>query len=183
MEDVYLTIKELANYLKVKQSTVYNWVNHDRIPVFKVVGQWRFKRTEIDEWIKSNNNKKNRQINGQKIEDSGRFCFQPTYTIVDTAKRYTEKRKHPRLTKSMPVRLYAEQPETNTSSPCEAMCKNISEGGALIEGIKEKAPFLFSREQKSYALTLILDLPGGPDLGKIQSKIVWIKKENVRKLH
>ena len=56
MEDAYLTIKELAKYLKVKQSTVYNWVNKDRVPASKVVGQWRFRRSAIDEWIKSSNN-------------------------------------------------------------------------------------------------------------------------------
>ena len=56
MEDAYMTIKELTKYLKVKQSTVYNWVNHDRVPASKVVGQWRFKRSEIDEWIRSSNN-------------------------------------------------------------------------------------------------------------------------------
>lgn len=58
MEDVYITIKELAKYLKVKQSTIYNWINKGRIPVSKVVGQWRFKRSEIDQWIKDS--KKNR---------------------------------------------------------------------------------------------------------------------------
>lgn len=58
MEDVYITIKELADYLRVKQSTVYNWVSNSRIPASKVVGQWRFKRTEIDEWIKDSNNGK-----------------------------------------------------------------------------------------------------------------------------
>ena len=60
MRDAYLTIKELAKYLKVKQSTVYNWVNKERVPASKVVGQWRFKRSEIDNWIKSSNNRKNK---------------------------------------------------------------------------------------------------------------------------
>ena len=60
MEDIYFTIKELTQYLKVKQSTVYNWVANKRIPASKVVGQWRFKRSEIDKWIKSSNNRKNK---------------------------------------------------------------------------------------------------------------------------
>ncbi len=58
MEDTYITIKELTEYLKVKQSTVYNWLNNERIPASKVVGQWRFKRSEIDQWIKNSNNRK-----------------------------------------------------------------------------------------------------------------------------
>lgn len=68
MEDAYITIKELASYLKVKQSTVYNWVSNERIPASKVVGQWRFKRSEIDQWIKdSNNRKKKAKINGREV--------------------------------------------------------------------------------------------------------------------
>ena len=62
MEDAYLTIKELAKYLKVKQSTVYNWVNKDRVPASKVVGQWRFRRSAIDEWINSSNNSNTNRI-------------------------------------------------------------------------------------------------------------------------
>ena len=84
MQDVYMTIRELANYLKVKQSTVYNWINNERIPVSKVVGQWRFRRNEIDQWIKDSNNnnkkKKDKQISGQKIEgkrkDFSSYCAQ-----------------------------------------------------------------------------------------------------------
>ncbi|UCB57653.1 MAG: helix-turn-helix domain-containing protein [Candidatus Omnitrophota bacterium] len=57
MEDAYMTIKELARYLKVKQSTVYNWVNNERIPASKVVGQWRFRRNEIDSWVKDSKKK------------------------------------------------------------------------------------------------------------------------------
>ena len=64
MDDIYMTIKDLANYLKVKQSTVYNWVNTDRVPASKVVGQWRFRRSEIDAWIKSGN--RNNKKNGTK---------------------------------------------------------------------------------------------------------------------
>lgn len=177
MEDIYMTIKELGKYLKVKQSTIYNWVNNDRIPVSKVVGQWRFRRNEIDEWIKNSDRKKVKQIDGQKDEISGHFSFQDNLAIAEAQKTYTEKRQYSRLTKSMPVKLYAEQPETNTFSFYEVMCKNISEGGALIEGIKDKIPFLFSRGKKTYALTMRLDLPGRVGLGKIQSKIVWTKEE------
>ncbi|MCQ9208153.1 MAG: helix-turn-helix domain-containing protein [Omnitrophica bacterium] len=99
MEDAYMTIKELANYLRVKQSTVYNWINSDRVPASKVVGQWRFRRSEIDEWIKnsnSNNNNKNRQKNGQKIEDSGRFSFQQRSLIGNSQQTNIEKQKYAR---------------------------------------------------------------------------------------
>jgi len=94
MENAYMTIKELANYLRVKQSTVYNWVNSDRVPASKVVGQWRFRRSEIDDWIKSSNNKQIEQINGQKFEDSGRFSFQEGFLAPDSQKTNIENEKY-----------------------------------------------------------------------------------------
>ena len=51
-EDV-LTLKEVAEYLKVTERTIYRMVADRKIPAFKVGGSWRFRLGEIDEWIKS----------------------------------------------------------------------------------------------------------------------------------
>jgi excisionase family DNA binding protein len=47
-----VTIKEVSEFLKVKQSTLYSWVNQKRIPSFKLNGLWRFDMEEIEEWVK-----------------------------------------------------------------------------------------------------------------------------------
>lgn len=46
-----MTIEEVARYLKVKKRTVYDWLKKGKIPAFKIVGQWRFRRTKIDNWL------------------------------------------------------------------------------------------------------------------------------------
>lgn len=51
-EEGLLTINDVAEYLKVKKRTIYDWVRKKRIPAIKTVGQWRFKRQEIDAWLK-----------------------------------------------------------------------------------------------------------------------------------
>ncbi|HZD41510.1 MAG TPA: helix-turn-helix domain-containing protein, partial [Terriglobales bacterium] len=48
----FLTVKELAQYLRVNQYTVYRLVSQKKLPAYKVGSQWRFKRTAIDEWLK-----------------------------------------------------------------------------------------------------------------------------------
>lgn len=48
-----LTILEVAKYLKVAERTVYRLAAAKKIPAFKVGGAWRFSRSEIDHWIKS----------------------------------------------------------------------------------------------------------------------------------
>lgn len=46
------TLDEVASYLKVSKRTVYRLAATKKIPAFKVGGAWRFKRLEIDQWIK-----------------------------------------------------------------------------------------------------------------------------------
>ncbi|HNV23841.1 MAG TPA: helix-turn-helix domain-containing protein [Candidatus Omnitrophota bacterium] len=48
-----MTIDEVAQYLRVKRRTIYEWVKNHRIPAIKTVGQWRFKREKIDAWLDS----------------------------------------------------------------------------------------------------------------------------------
>ena len=49
--DSVMTVKEVADYLRVNQRTVYRLAVDGRIPGFKVGANWRFKRGDIDGWI------------------------------------------------------------------------------------------------------------------------------------
>lgn len=51
MSDEILTIKEVADFLKVNERTVYRLAAGKKIPAFKVGNAWRFKKVEIDKWI------------------------------------------------------------------------------------------------------------------------------------
>jgi excisionase family DNA binding protein len=48
-----MTIDEVAEYLRVKKRTVYDWVKKGKIPAIKAVGLWRFRRERIDQWLES----------------------------------------------------------------------------------------------------------------------------------
>jgi excisionase family DNA binding protein len=47
-----LMIKDVAEYLKVTERTIYRLAAAKKIPAFKVGGSWRFSRGGIDEWIR-----------------------------------------------------------------------------------------------------------------------------------
>ena len=49
--DEILTLKEVAKLLKVAEKTVYTMAQQKEMPSFKVRGQWRFRRNDIDRWI------------------------------------------------------------------------------------------------------------------------------------
>lgn len=48
-----ITIKELSEYLKIKESTLYSWTSNGMIPSYKLNGLLRFDSDEIEEWIKT----------------------------------------------------------------------------------------------------------------------------------
>jgi excisionase family DNA binding protein len=51
--DEILKIKDVANLLKVGEKTVYSMAQKGELPAFKVRGQWRFSRKDIDVWIEN----------------------------------------------------------------------------------------------------------------------------------
>jgi excisionase family DNA binding protein len=51
MPDEILTLPEVAQLLKVAEKTVYTMAQKGELPAFKVRGQWRFKRDDINAWI------------------------------------------------------------------------------------------------------------------------------------
>jgi len=48
-----MTIDEVADYLRVKKRTVYDWVKKGKIPAMKTVGLWRFRKDRIDTWLET----------------------------------------------------------------------------------------------------------------------------------
>ena len=50
----YINIDEAAEYLGVSVITVRGWIKRNsEFPAHKVGKLWKFKKTEIDEWINS----------------------------------------------------------------------------------------------------------------------------------
>ncbi len=55
-DDKWINIDEAAEYLGIKTVTLRGWIKKDEtLPAHKVGKQWKFKRSEIDEWVKSGN--------------------------------------------------------------------------------------------------------------------------------
>ena len=48
MGDGILGIKEVANYLNIKEQTVYRLVQTGKIPAVKFGGSWKVKRNHLD---------------------------------------------------------------------------------------------------------------------------------------
>lgn len=67
MTDEILTLKEVAEYLKLAEKTAYRLVAEGRLPGFKVGGSWRFKQQDIEAWIEDQKNTSKEQISRERI--------------------------------------------------------------------------------------------------------------------
>lgn len=52
MEDRWLSVDEIGTYLGVKRDTVYKWISEKSMPAHKVGRLWKFKKDQVDEWVR-----------------------------------------------------------------------------------------------------------------------------------
>ena len=57
MSDHILTIKDVADYLKVNERTIYRLAASSELPGFKVGNSWRFKQSELEQYIAAQHNR------------------------------------------------------------------------------------------------------------------------------
>ena len=53
VQDRWLSVEELASYLGIKRDTVYKWIARRNMPAHKVGRLWKFRKEEIDGWVRS----------------------------------------------------------------------------------------------------------------------------------
>ncbi len=51
--EAWATLAEAATHLQVAEETVHRWIRKKSMPAHRVGRNWRFKLTEIDEWVRS----------------------------------------------------------------------------------------------------------------------------------
>ena len=80
LADSILTLDEVAKYLRVSERTVYDWAQKGEIPCGKIGTVWRFKKSEIENWV---NNKlsgnrflsRSEEIHPESIISKDRILF------------------------------------------------------------------------------------------------------------
>lgn len=53
MEDRWLSVDEIAAYLGIKRDTVYKWISEKQMPAHRMGRLWKFRKDEVDEWVKT----------------------------------------------------------------------------------------------------------------------------------
>lgn len=53
---MWMTMEEIAEYLKVSKETIYKMAQKKELPASKVGNQWRFNKKTVDEWLATKSN-------------------------------------------------------------------------------------------------------------------------------
>jgi excisionase family DNA binding protein len=66
MEERWLSAEEIGAYLGIKRDTLYKWISEKAMPAHKIGRLWKFKKDEIDEWVRKD------KVNKNSGEDNGK---------------------------------------------------------------------------------------------------------------
>lgn len=51
VDDRWRSVGEIADYLGISKDTVYTWISNKGFPGHRIGRLWKFKRSEVDEWV------------------------------------------------------------------------------------------------------------------------------------
>lgn len=52
MEDRWLSVDEIGDYIGIKRDTVYKWISDKGMPAHKIGRLWKFKKNDVDTWVR-----------------------------------------------------------------------------------------------------------------------------------
>ena len=55
LKDKWFNIEDIAGYLSITEDTARTWVREGKLPAYKVGKRYKFKLSEIDDWVRSGN--------------------------------------------------------------------------------------------------------------------------------
>ena len=70
VEDRWLSVDEIALYLGIKRDTVYKWIDRKNMPAHKVGRLWKFRKDEVDQWVRGGGSG-NSRMSGESADEQG----------------------------------------------------------------------------------------------------------------
>ena len=78
-----LKIKDIVDLLQVSEKTVYRWIKEKKIPCYRINHQYRFNRSEINEWILSSKIELSSSLINLAVINSPDYLVPNIYSIND----------------------------------------------------------------------------------------------------
>lgn len=52
-QEPWASVEDVAKHLGIARDTIYRWIESKALPAHKVGRLWKFKLSEVDEWVRS----------------------------------------------------------------------------------------------------------------------------------
>jgi excisionase family DNA binding protein len=52
MTEPWASVEDVAKHIGVAKDSIYRWIEHRGLPAHKIGRLWKFKLSEVDEWIR-----------------------------------------------------------------------------------------------------------------------------------
>jgi len=62
----WVSVEDVARHLSIAKDSVYRWIEHRGLPAHKVGRLWKFKLSEVDDWVRQ------RGVGSEAAGQSGR---------------------------------------------------------------------------------------------------------------
>lgn len=49
------SLDEISTHLGVSKDTIYRWITNKKMPAHKIGRLWKFKISEVDQWVRNSN--------------------------------------------------------------------------------------------------------------------------------
>jgi len=49
----WVSVDQIAEHLGVMHDSIYRWIDRKHLPAHRVCRLWKFKVTEVDEWVRA----------------------------------------------------------------------------------------------------------------------------------
>ena len=53
MTEPWVSVEQIAEHLGVKRDSIYRWIDRKSLPAHRVGRLWKFKASEVDEWVRA----------------------------------------------------------------------------------------------------------------------------------
>ena len=57
MKERLLSVDDIGEYLGIGRDTIYKWIETKGLPAYRLGRLWKFKKDEVDEWLKKSSHK------------------------------------------------------------------------------------------------------------------------------
>lgn len=66
MTEPWTSVDDIARHLGVAKDSIYRWIDRRRLPAHKIGRLWKFKISEVDEWVRAGGANSERTEKGDK---------------------------------------------------------------------------------------------------------------------